>query len=85
LHGAAFFGRVEIVALLIEAGAEIDAKNDRGDTPLDAAAGEWSEELKGIIEFLAGVLVMDVDLAAIKASRPKAAALLRKHGAKSSK
>ncbi|HIE68866.1 MAG TPA: ankyrin repeat domain-containing protein, partial [Planctomycetes bacterium] len=85
LHAAAFFGRVKVVELLIEAGAEIDAKADGGDTPLDAAAGEWTEDLEGIFKFFGEALGLEVDLAAIKSNRPKAAAVLRAHGAKSGK
>lgn len=85
LHGAAFFGRLSVAELLLEAGAEIDAKNDEGDTPLDTASGEWTGELEGTLKFFAKVLGLEINLAAIKASRPKVAALLRKHGAKSGK
>ena len=85
LHGAAFFGHVEIVELLVAAGAELNAKNDSGDTPLDAAAGEWTDEIEAAIKFLAGLIDVEVDMAVIKTNRPKAAAILRRHGAKSGK
>lgn len=85
LHGAAFFGNVEVVELLIEAGADIDAKSGEGDTPLDAASGEWTNDLAGIFKFFGEALELEIDLAAIKSNRPKAAAVLRKHGATSGK
>ncbi|MGK0156934.1 MAG: spore coat protein CotH [Neolewinella sp.] len=85
LHAAAFFGRVEVVAALIDAGADLDGQNDDGETPLDAAAGAWSEQIEGAVKFFGGTLKMEVDPAVVKANRPKAAALLRKRGAKSGK
>ncbi|HEV7226526.1 MAG TPA: ankyrin repeat domain-containing protein, partial [Pirellulales bacterium] len=37
LHEAATNGAIDIVRSLVQAGAELDAKNDRGQTPLDRA------------------------------------------------
>ena len=37
LHGAAFGGRLEAVALLIERGANVNLVSCRGNTPLDKA------------------------------------------------
>lgn len=85
LHGAAFFGHVEVVELLIEAGADLDAENKDGETPLDAAAREWTDELEGVFKGFGEALGLDVNFAAIKWNRPKAAFVLRKHGAKSGK
>ncbi|MFT4843580.1 MAG: hypothetical protein ACI8UD_003046 [Planctomycetota bacterium] len=74
-----------LVAALIDAGADLDGQNDDGETPLDAAAGAWSEQIKGAVKFFGGTLKMEVDPAVVKANRSKAAALLRKRGAKSGK
>jgi len=35
LHDAAYRGHKEIVELLIDAGADVNAKNNSGETPLD--------------------------------------------------
>ena len=40
LHGSAYKGHVEIVAALIAAKAEVNAKDTDGDTPLDWAKNE---------------------------------------------
>ncbi|MBI9019415.1 MAG: ankyrin repeat domain-containing protein [Phycisphaerae bacterium] len=82
LHGAAFFCHTEIVNLLLDEGAQVNAKNVRGETPLDAVAGQWSQELDGIYKWLAELWNLQLDLERIKATRPKIAALLRKAKAK---
>jgi len=60
----------------------IQRKNIRGETPLDAVAGDWSQELEGIYKWLAELWKLQLDLERIKATRPKVAALLRKAEAK---
>ncbi|KAI0261911.1 ankyrin repeat-containing domain protein, partial [Russula aff. rugulosa BPL654] len=45
LHRASICGRIEIVRLLIEHGANVEAKTDEGRTPLDVARGEQREEI----------------------------------------
>jgi len=82
LHGAAFFCHTEIVKLLLGKGAVADAKNIRGEMPLDAVAGDWSQELEGIYKWLAELWRLQLDLERIKATRPKVAALLQKHQSK---
>jgi len=82
LHGAAFFCHTGIVKLLLSRGAVVDAKNIRGETPLDAVAGDWSQELEGIYTWLAELWKLQLDLERIQATRPKIAALLRKAEAK---
>ena len=37
LHRAAYYGLKEIVELLLDKGADVNAKDDGGDTPLDVA------------------------------------------------
>jgi hypothetical protein len=56
----------------------VDAKNARGETPLSAVAGDWSQELEGIYTWLAELWNLPLDLERIKATRPHIAALLRK-------
>jgi ankyrin repeat protein len=50
LHQAVAAGDVEIVKLLVNAGAEIDALNSNGETPLNYAAHHGA---KDVVEFLA--------------------------------
>ncbi|XP_028175546.1 oxysterol-binding protein-related protein 1-like [Ostrinia furnacalis] len=45
LHLASYFGHVEVVRALLEAGANVDAINDTGDTPLHKACFTGNEEL----------------------------------------
>lgn len=49
LHITSYFGSVKIAQLLLNAGANINKKNDEGDTPLRVAA--WMEQLQ-IVELL---------------------------------
>lgn len=46
LHHAAFGKKPDMVRLLLEHGAEINALNNAGKTPLDLASGETAELLK---------------------------------------
>ncbi len=80
LHGAAFFGNLEVVELLLKHEAKVNARSNKGETPLDTVSAEWSEETKGILQFIAGILELEVDAAQVKVNRPKIAALLRKQG-----
>ena len=60
--------------------AKVNARSNKGETPLDTVSAEWSEEAKGILQFIAGILELEVDAAQVKVNRPKIAALLRKQG-----
>jgi len=40
LHYAARFGRLEVVKVLVEARAQLNPKNKRGETPLQWAEGQ---------------------------------------------
>ena len=80
LHIAAFLGHPETVKLLLDRGADTSAKNNRNETPLGVVAGDWTDELEGVYEMLAGLLKVELDLERIRAARPKVAALLRNRG-----
>jgi ankyrin repeat protein/spore coat protein CotH len=80
LHGAAFLGQAEIVELLIQHKADVNLRSSKGETPLDTVAAEWSEEIQGILQFIAGLLKLEVDVERVQAARPKIAAILRKNG-----
>jgi len=82
LHGAAFLGRVELAKMLIQHGAKLNVKNNRKETPLDTCQAPWTRQLQGIVQFIAGLLQISVDLDAVQSDRPIIAKLLRKHGAK---
>ena len=81
LHGAAFLGQAEIVELLIRHKADVNLRSAKGETPLDTVATEWSDELEGILQFIAGLLKLEVDVERVEAARPKIAAILRKNNA----
>ena len=79
LHLASFFAFPELVTLLIENGAQVDARDNKGQTPLDGVASDWNPIVKGIYDFVGGVLKIPLDIPRIKAGRPKVAAILRQH------
>ena len=79
LHASAFFGQTEIVELFIKNKANLNIANRDGETPLDSAAHGW-DEIQGLMQIIAGILQMEVDLDRAKAGRPKVAELLRKNG-----
>jgi len=47
LHGAAFWGWNEVVKYLVEHGAKLDAKDNRGFTPIDSALGKAGGNSRG--------------------------------------
>jgi ankyrin repeat protein len=47
LHGAAFWGWNDVVKYLVEHGANIDAKDNRGFTPIDSALGKAGGNSRG--------------------------------------
>ena len=77
LHKAAFFGHLEVVEVLLEAGASPNVKNQAGVTPWMAAKAPWSAEIAGLIGFVGQVLGIEYDLKEIRANRPRIAARLR--------
>ena len=96
LHIAAIFSRYEIAKLLISKGADVNARNDDGFTPLHQAAYSFTEGPQKIrtIELLiskganvnskgeSGGTPLDI---ANTWGREPAADLLRKHGGKTKK
>ncbi|MHC4643268.1 MAG: ankyrin repeat domain-containing protein, partial [Planctomycetota bacterium] len=82
LLAAAFFGHTEIVEILIDKGADVNARNLSSETPLDTVSAPWSPELAEVYKFMAGLLQIELDVKKIEFERPKIAALLRKHGGK---
>ena len=83
LHGAAFLGHIETVNLLLSKGADPNIRNNKGETPLDASSSEWNDGLRGIVEFVAGLLQIRVNMEDVKSGRTKAASALRNQGGKS--
>ena len=77
LHQAAFLGHLEVVEVLLQAGAKRGTKNKKGATPLQNATLPWTPEIEGFIRYLGEVLAVDFDLDDIRANRPKVATLLR--------
>jgi len=84
LHSSAFFGHLDIVELLVKNRINIDAKNDEGETALDLVSSPWTEDLQGIVQFVAGILKIDLDPEEVQNNRPRIAAFLREHRGKAS-
>ena len=79
LHVAAFFCRIEIVQLLIDAGIDKTVQNNYGATARESVMGPW-EEIKPIYEMLQqqlGPLGLEFDLKEIEKSRPVVGMMLQ--------
>ena len=77
LFVAALFGHPDAVKLLLAAGAARETRNDDGLTALDIVSGPWSEELRGLYEFLDAVFQMELDIERIREIRSEVHAILR--------
>jgi ankyrin repeat protein/peptidoglycan/LPS O-acetylase OafA/YrhL len=76
LHWAAFLGRAQVVELLLENGADPNERNQKGEIPLDTVRGPWSKELEGVLNWIAGIMTIEIDLEEIEENRPRVVALL---------
>ena len=84
LHGAAFLGQEGAAKLLVEAGCQGEcARNNKGETPIDSGAAEWSEEIQGIVQFISAIVQIKTDVNKVRDGRPKVVALLKENGGKS--
>jgi len=75
LHSAAFFGRADAAALLLNAGADPGAVNDHGETPADSMRHD-----RGTTEFIASLLSVPIDFEEISAGRERIGQRLAKQG-----
>ena len=80
LHWAAHQNNASVAALLLEAGAETDLRNNDGVTALEAVSGPWSEELTGLYEFFDATFQMQLDVDRIREVRPEVHAILQAAG-----
>jgi len=64
LHSAAFFGRIGVVELLLDAGADPAARSVRGDRPIDVIRAD-----EGTTAFIAGIVGVDIDFDEVLAGR----------------
>jgi surface polysaccharide O-acyltransferase-like enzyme len=71
LHTACFFGAHASAELMIEAGADLSARNIHGETPADAMRHE-----RGTVDFIANLLGMSVDFDRVTSGRAEIAKLI---------
>ena len=76
LYVASLFGHPDAVTLLLKEGAARDTRNNDGVTALETVSGPWSDELRGLYEFLGSIFQMELDIDRIRDVRPEIRALL---------
>jgi len=79
LHTAAFFGRIEIVQMLIDAKADKTIRNNFGATPRETVMGNFAE-IKPVYEMLKQQLKplgFELDMNEIEKARPVVAMMLQ--------
>lgn len=76
LHTAAFFGRAEAAARLVDAGADVNARNVQGETPIDSMRHD-----QATTEYIAGLLKVPIDFDAVVAGRNSLRPMFERHGA----
>ena len=67
-----------MVKLLLEKGANSEAKNSKGETALDIVSKEWNPQLEATYQGVGRSLNRKFDLNQLKTVRPQIAALLEK-------
>jgi len=81
LHLATLVCNIEITKALIAAGANVNAKNKKGETPLVAVTLDWGT-MQFVYGLFGGAAKKKFDLDRIKQDRGKVAEILRAAGAK---
>ncbi len=76
LHTAAFFGRAEAASRLLETGADVNARNVYGETPLDSM-----RHGRETTSYIAGILNVPIDFDAVVAGRERIRATIESQGA----
>ncbi len=76
LHMAAFLSHTNVLRVLLSAGANPNIRNDLGFSPTDLVAVAWSSKLEEYYHDVEKVLSTSLDLAQIRAERPKILKLL---------
>jgi YVTN family beta-propeller protein len=82
LHLAAFLCRREMIDYLLQKGASLSQKSDRGETPIDVVSSSWNEGLADFYQAVSEGADLKLDLKVIEKLRPKIATQLREHAAK---
>ena len=65
--------------MFIDAGADLNARNAIGQSPLDVCSEEWNQDIRGIVDFVNGFLRTRIDVGTVRERRPLAAKIIREH------
>ena len=71
MHFSGFLGQRESVRLLIDAGADVNARNNKGETPLDSVSFPWSDQMQGIMGWVSNTFEMKLDTNRIRKAWPE--------------
>ncbi|MDB4664824.1 CotH kinase family protein [Verrucomicrobia bacterium] len=77
IHGAAFLGRANIVEWMIAHDTDVTARDGRGQTALDIASSAWNDDAQGMVQFIAGILALELEPEDVREGRRQIVKLLR--------
>ena len=82
LHLAAFLCREDMIEFLLENGASLTKKNQRGEAAVDTVSGQWSSGLQQFYEGIIGGSNLELNVDLIQKQRPRIAGMLRERSSR---